>query len=284
MADASIADPATESNDQGGAKECSTNPAASTPTVNKDVEGSEAAMRAAAVKRAAAEVKAAADARAAAEAKVAEARRTADARASAEAKANAEVKLMMAEAEAAERAASDAVATAAPQNSSTRPDATHGLEEHTTHRPAVVPASREPVAQHTISIPASPGAAKFMGTMSKVTGELSTLETNDVSDGLFAYAKQSKDAARANLMDFKDHILDIGVVLFSDECRENGLSRRAALRQTISGKKILKLPAAGLCALLALVFIVLFSVLHFPRKYVPIGYSYTKAKVGVSRM
>ena len=58
------------------------------------------------------------------------------------------------------------------------------------------------------------------------------------------------------------------------------MGRRSAIAKTIKGKELLKLPLAGVYALLALLCFVMFSVVHYPRKYAPIVYAKTKEKVG----
>ena len=116
--------------------------------------------------------------------------------------------------------------------------------------------------------------------MSKVTDELTALEATDVSDGLYEYSLSYKESMRSKFADFKEHTLDLALVTFADP--EEGVSRRSALAKTVSGKELLKLPLAGVYALLALLCIIMFSVVHFPRKYAPIAYAKTKEKVRLS--
>jgi len=128
-----------------------------------------------------------------------------------------------------------------------------------------------------VSIPPSPGAVKFMGTMSTVGKELSTLQADDVSDGLYEYAQQYKTSMLTNFGDFKGHALDLGVVAFADE--PEGGSRRSALSKAVSGRELVKLPIAGIYAVLALLFVVMFGVVHLPKKYGPIAYAKAKDKM-----
>ncbi|KAL3924979.1 MAG: hypothetical protein SGPRY_003763 [Prymnesium sp.] len=231
-----------------------------------------ASMRAAAVARAAAEVKAAAGARAAAQA--------APEKTAPPARQVEPVEVATGEPNSLESEGVREIALGSNTTQSiplTPPRAVEN-EPQALGQPPSVPAPI-PSSQHAITIPPSAGAVKFIGTMNKVSGELSSLQAVDVSDGLFEWAQQSKSTARSKLLGFKDHLIDLAVAMFADEERKEGESRVMTLRRTVNGRELLKLPLAGMHALFALLFILLFAVLHVPRKYGPICYAYSKNKV-----
>ena len=127
-----------------------------------------------------------------------------------------------------------------------------------------------------VDVEPSPAAMKFIGTI-KATGEqLGSLESTDVSDGMFELSKQYTKSAKDSFAEFKEHALDGAVVITAAEAPEEGRWRTVA-KQT-DWRKVAQLPMAAIYAIIALVCVVTFAAVYYPKMYGPVLLGKAKAK------
>jgi hypothetical protein len=129
-----------------------------------------------------------------------------------------------------------------------------------------------------VDVEPSPGAVKFLGTVSEVGQNLSTLEAADVSDGMFELSKRcSKDMAQS-FTTFKEHALDLAVTATS-EAPPGGEGRLRTMARQAELRKLAGLPLAALYAVFALCCLCAFAVIYYPKRYAPMLYSQAKTKM-----
>jgi len=126
---------------------------------------------------------------------------------------------------------------------------------------------------------ATPGAAKFMDTLSDVGSRVGGLGSDDVSDGMYELSRRCGSTMKSSLIAFKEHALDIAIAATSDpppDQQQVGAVRRAYNKAEMA--KLGQLPMALLFAILTLFCTVAFAVIHFPKKYAPALLDKAKAK------
>jgi len=116
-----------------------------------------------------------------------------------------------------------------------------------------------------------------MSTMSTVGAELGTLGKAEVVDGMYTYSQHFKNGMTSKFDDFKTHTLDLALIAFAEP--EPGVSKRSELSKQVRGRELLKLPIAGVYALMSLLCIIVFAALHYPSIYAPLAYAKSKDKV-----
>jgi len=126
---------------------------------------------------------------------------------------------------------------------------------------------------------ATPGAAKFMDTLSDVGSRVGGLGSDDVSDGMYELSRRCGSTMKSSLIAFKEHALDIAIAATSDpppDQQQVGAVRRAYNKAEVA--KLGQLPMALLFAIFTLFCTVAFAVIHFPKKYAPALLHKAKAK------
>ncbi|EOD05579.1 hypothetical protein EMIHUDRAFT_453643 [Emiliania huxleyi CCMP1516] len=111
---------------------------------------------------------------------------------------------------------------------------------------------------------ATPGAAKFMDTLSDVGSRVGGLGSDDVSDGMYELSRRCGSTMKSSLIAFKEHALDIAIAATSDPPPDQ--------------QQLGQLPMALLFAIFTLFCTVAFAVIHFPKKYAPALLHKAKAK------
>jgi hypothetical protein len=119
-----------------------------------------------------------------------------------------------------------------------------------------------------VDVEPSPGALKFLGTVSNVGNQLSTLETSDVSDGMLELSKTCTSSMKSSFSTFKEHALDLAITASSDSTADEG-RLRTVYRQS-EFVKLVQLPLAGMYAIAALLCLITFAAIYFPKLYAPV--------------
>ena len=135
---------------------------------------------------------------------------------------------------------------------------------------APVPAPATPAASDgiiVVDVEPSPRAAKFIGTVEKAGAELRTLESDDVSDGMLHLSKKCTANMKESFVAFKEHALDLGIAVTSEPAPEDG--RLKAMYRTSEFKKVAQLPVAMFYAIAALLCLITFAAIYFPKMYTP---------------
>ena len=242
---------------------------------NDDAAAKAAAEDLAAAAKAEEEAKWAAEAKARAEAKV-QAAAAAEAAAKAEAKAAADaakVALAKAEAEAA------AAAQLASEQAAVKAKEAAGAKAPAILAPAAV--AEVPLAMAVTDLEAGGDGEKFVTvvteTATDATGRLSQLSLDDARAGLWLLSQRHVDTSKTKLTSFKNHAVELAHTACAPA--PEGGTVRGALWKDVKGRQMAELPLGAVYGLMALLFVALFAVVHFPAKYLPIGVAYTKRKL-----
>jgi len=123
----------------------------------------------------------------------------------------------------------------------------------------------------------TPGAIKFMDTMTDVGSKVGKLAPTDISDGMYELSCRLSDGMKSSYSTFSTHALDLAIIASSDPQAEQ--TRMGALRQQVDGKKLAMLPVAAMYAMVAAVCMVIFAVIYYPKLYGPKLFELAKAKV-----
>lgn len=123
-----------------------------------------------------------------------------------------------------------------------------------------------------------PGAVKFIGAMSEVGSTVSTLGSDDVSDGFHHLAQRCGANAMEAGATFKSHSLDLAIAATTDHPDDSRHSLRVALSKA-EARKLIAGPAAVLYAVLAMICLVAFAVVYYPKQYAPKLYEAAKTKL-----
>jgi len=123
-------------------------------------------------------------------------------------------------------------------------------------------------AMVVVDVGPSPAAAKFLGTMGTVGEELSTLESEQVGEGMFELSKRFQQSTKESWQTFSEHALDVALVATSAEAPDDG-RLRGVLKAT-SVKKLACLPLAGVYAIVALLCLMSFACIYYPKMYAPV--------------
>ena len=144
----------------------------------------------------------------------------------------------------------------------------------TAHAPADTPAPAIDVV--VIDVEPSPGAAKFINTVSKAGSTLATLGASEVSDGMLELSRQSTMHMKDSFSTFKTHSLDLAVTATSDA--PNGQKSWKLAASQAEWRKLADLPLAALYAVIALACLCAFAVIYYPKQYGPLLLDKAKTK------
>ena len=172
--------------------------------------------------------------------------------------------------------APEPVAEPAPQPEEVPPPAAESAPGGAPVTPAA--ASSTEMTDVVVDVEPSPGAAKFFGTVSAAGEHLSTLNSDEVSDGMLELSRRCKNDAVASFDTFKTHALDVAVVATSAPASADEKAWKLALKQT-EWRKLAQLPLAAMYALFALFAVCAFAVIYYPKQYGPQLYDKAKTKV-----
>jgi hypothetical protein len=131
-----------------------------------------------------------------------------------------------------------------------------------------------------VDVPITPGAIKFMDTMTSVGSSVGTLDPDDVSDGMYELGRRNKANMKESWSTFKEHALDIAITATSPAAagsEQLGVVRRVG--GVMEGKKLAQLPLAALYAMLTLMCMVAFAAIYYPKMYAPVLFDKAKAKL-----
>lgn len=145
--------------------------------------------------------------------------------------------------------------------------------------PAEAPAPAtppEPSGVIVVDVEPSPGALKFLGTVSEVGEKVSSLEATDVSDGMMELSKRCTKDCKESWLTFKDHAFDLAITATSDAPGDQGRLRRAA--QQAEWRKLAGLPLAAMYCVFAMCCLCAFAVIYYPKMYAPALYNKCKTK------
>ena len=130
------------------------------------------------------------------------------------------------------------------------------------------PADDVESAMVVVDVGPSPAAQKFLGTMGTVGEELSALESEQVSDGMYELSKRFQKSTQESWQSFSAHALDVALVATSEEAPAEG--RLRGLVAATSVKKLALLPLAGVYAIVALLCLMSFACIYYPKMYAPV--------------
>ena len=115
-----------------------------------------------------------------------------------------------------------------------------------------------------VDVPITPGAVKFMDTMTDVGSRVGTLAPDDVSDGMFELSRRCSRTMKQTFGAFKDHALDLAITATTEPTigsEQTAVWRRVS-RKT-EWRKLIQLPVAALYAMLTLLCVVTFAMIYF---------------------
>ena len=138
------------------------------------------------------------------------------------------------------------------------------------------PATSEGMVTVVVDVPATPGAKKFMDTMSDVGSKVSTLAVDEVSDGMHELARRCTKNMKESFATFKEHSLDLAIVVSRDPPANS--SRWKLLKGQAEVTKVAMLPVAAVYAVLAMLCFIAFATIYYPKLYGPKLYEMAKAK------
>jgi len=118
-----------------------------------------------------------------------------------------------------------------------------------------------------VDVDPTPGAAKFISTVSEAGSTLATLGASEVSDGMLELSRQSTTSMKYSFEGFKNHALDLAVTATSD-APEGEQGWKCAARQA-EWRKLAQLPLAAFYAVMALICLCAFAVIYYPKQYGP---------------
>ena len=130
-------------------------------------------------------------------------------------------------------------------------------------QPAVEPVVAVPTAEAEIGI--TPHAAKFIDTIDTVTGVVGNIGSSEVSDGMLELSRRRTDDMRASFNTFKDHSLDLAITACADDTEGRGRLRKVAAEA--QWRKLLAGPFAAAYALMALLCLMMYAAVYFPKLY-----------------
>lgn len=142
----------------------------------------------------------------------------------------------------------------------------------------ITPAASTEITEVIVDVEPSPGAAKFFHTVGEASSTLSTLNSDEVSDGMLELSKRCKNDMKSSFDTFKTHALDVAVVATSTPPSADERAWKLALKQT-EWRKLAQLPLAALYAIFALACLCAFAVIYYPKQYGPQLYSKAKEKL-----
>jgi len=141
---------------------------------------------------------------------------------------------------------------------------------------SATPAPADTTGVVVVDVEPSPGAVKFLGTVTNAANQLSTLESSDVSDGMLELSKRCSSSMHESFSSFKEHALDLAIVASAEappaEGRWRGIAKQA------EPAKLAQLPLAALYAVCALLCAMAFAVVYYPRMYGPLLVEKAKSK------
>jgi len=114
-------------------------------------------------------------------------------------------------------------------------------------------------------------------TAADASGRLSQLSIDDARAGLWLLSQRHVETSKSKLVAFKSHTLDLAQTACAPA--PEGGSVGGALWKDVQWRQMVQLPLGAVYGLMALLFVALFAVVHYPAKYVPLGMAYTKRKL-----
>ena len=96
----------------------------------------------------------------------------------------------------------------------------------------ITPAASTEITEVIVDVEPSPGAAKFFNTVGEASSTLSTLNSDEVSDGMLELSKRCKNDMKSSFDTFKTHALDVAVVATSTPPSADERAWKLALKQT----------------------------------------------------
>jgi len=149
-----------------------------------------------------------------------------------------------------------------------------------------VPATPAPVSTHVpdsqpaddnqnavVDIPISPGADRFINTMSECGSAVGNLGNKDLSEGMLELSHRSTTEMKRCYGVFKRHTLDVAVTIFKAAPSEEGRMRSAVRKTEVF--KLLALPAAAVYGMMAVLCAMFFAVFF----YGPVAWGKAKSKM-----
>ena len=138
-----------------------------------------------------------------------------------------------------------------------------------------VAAAKKPTAEPVAAVPTAdaeaaevgitPEAAKFIDTIETVTGVVGNIGSSEVSDGMLELSRRRTEDMRTSFSVFKDHSLDLAITACGDDTEGRGRLRRVAAEA--QWRKLLAGPFAAAYAIMALVCLMMYAAVYFPKLY-----------------
>jgi len=123
----------------------------------------------------------------------------------------------------------------------------------------------------------TPGAVKFVDTITEASLKVGSLAPEEWSDGMYEISRRSSSSMKSSWSTFSTHALDLAIIVTTEQAPEQ--SKWKELKQQAEGKKLAMLPVAAFYAVVTAVCLIIFATIYYPKLYGPKLYQLAKAKL-----